>query len=116
MQIHFSQDLKLNDSKKEIISDLVCQRIRLLIGARKASCIEKVFFCDALPRDVLSLSNSTINHSISHHIGISKNCEKANLYCTSQMLYSLIRQTVETPNFDDAIMAVSRELSVMIYP
>lgn len=110
MQIHFSQNLKLNESKKEIISDLVCQRINLLIGARKASYIGNVFFCDTLPSDVLSLSNSTINRSISHHVGISKNCEKTNLYCTSQMLYSLIRQTVETPNFDDAMMAISREL------
>ena len=115
MQIHFSQDLKLNDSKKEIISDLVCQRIRLLIGARKASCIENVFFCDTLPRDVLSLSNSTTNHNLCHHIGLSKDCGKATLYCTSQMLYTLIHQTTETPSFDDAMMAISRELPISFF-
>lgn len=116
MQIHFSQDLKLNESKKEIISDLVCQRINLLIGARKASYIENVFFCDTLPRDVLSLSNSTTNHNLGHHIGLSKYGGKVNLYCTSQMLYTLIHQTTEIPSFDDAMMAVSRELSAMVYP
>ena len=116
MQIHFSQDLKLNESKKAIISDLVCQRINLLIGARKASYIENVFFCDTLPSGILSLSNSTSNHNLSHHIGLSKDCGKANIYCSSQMIYSLIRQTTETPSFDDALIAVSRELSVMVYP
>ena len=116
MQIHFSQVLKLNESKKEIISSLVCQRIKLLIGERKASYIENVFFCDTLPRDVLSLSNLTNNHNLSHHIGLSKDRGKANIYCASQMIYSLIRQAVESPSFDDAIMAVSRELSAIVYP
>ena len=115
MQIHFSQDLKFNDSKKEIISDLVCQRIKLLIGARKASCIENVFFCDTLPRDILSLSNATLNHNLCRNIGLAKDCGKANLYCTSHMLYTLIHQTADVPSFDDAIMAVSRELSAMVY-
>ena len=116
MQIHFSRDLKLNDSKKEIISDLVCQRIKLLIGARKASCIQNIFFCDTLLRDVLSLSNLTNNHNLSHHIGLSKDRGKVNIYCASQMIYSLIRQAVESPSFDDVIMAVSRELSAIVYP
>ena len=72
--------------------------------------IESVFFCDTLPRDALLLSNSTTNHNLSHHIGLSKDSGKANLYCTFYMLYTLIRQTTEVPSFDDAIMAISREL------
>ena len=111
MQIHFSQGLKLNESKREIISDLICQRIILLIGARKASCIQNVFFCDTLPRDIISQCKPTKNHNLSHYIGLSKNCGKADLYCTSQMLYTLIRQTAETPCFDDAMMGISRELT-----
>ena len=112
MQIHFSRDLKLNDSKKEIISDLVCQRINLLIGTRKALCVENVFFCDTLPTDVVFLQPSAINHNLSQHIGLYLSCGKVNLFCTSKMLYSLIHQTVETPNFDDAMMTISREFPI----
>ena len=110
MKIHFSPNLKLNDSKKHVVSDLVSQRIALLIGARKASCIENVFFCDPLPKDVLLIQDSSVNHNLSHHVGLYINCGKANLYCTVQLLYGLMHQTVEMPSFDDAIIAISREL------
>ena len=110
MQIHFSEDLEFNDSKKEVISRLVCQRINLLLGVRKASCVENVFFCDAFPKDVLSLRNSNCNYNLCRHIGLFKDCGKVNLYCTSHMLYTLIRQTAEVPSFDDAIMAIACEL------
>ena len=114
MQIHFSQDLNLNESKKDIISVLVSQRINLLIGARKASYIENVFFCDAIPKEVLFLSNSTTNHNLIHHIGFSKDRGKTNLYCTFRMLYTLIHQTTEGPCFDDAMIVISREISISI--
>ena len=112
MQIHFSQDLKLNESKKEIISSLVCQRIKLLIGERKASYIENVFFCDTIPKEVLFLSNSTTNHNLIHHIGFSQDRGKTNLYCTFRMLYTLIHQTTEVPSFDDAMIVISREIFI----
>ena len=112
MEVHLFQILKINDSKKKIISDLVCQRINLLIGARKASYIENVFFCDTLPKDVLPLHSSAVKYNLNHHIGLCLNCGKANLYCTAQMLYSLIHQTADMPSFDDAIIAISREFPV----
>lgn len=112
MKIHFSQNLKLNDSQKHVVSDLVSQRVSLLIGATKASCIENIFFCDLLPKNELLMNDSSINHNLSHHVSLYINCGKANLYCSAQLLYGLMHQTVEMPSFDDAIIAISRELPV----
>ena len=110
MQVHFSKNLKLNESKKEIICNLVRQRIELLIGVQNASYIRNVFFCDEIPRNVLFPSNPA-----SHHIGLSMGCEKVDLYCTSQMFYSLIHQIVDPPSFDDVMMSVSIELFTALY-
>lgn len=112
MKIHFSQDLKLNHSKKEIISSLICQRIHLLIGSRKASCIENVFFGNSPPGNTISLSDPASGEYLDKQISLCTNNGKATLYCTPQMLYSLMRPKGEQPGFDDAMTAVSRALTI----
>lgn len=114
MNIHYSPNLELTDSKKHIVSNLVSERIALLIGTRKASCIENVFFCDSLPKNVPLMQDSSIDHNMGHHVGLYINSGKANLYCTVQLLYGLMYQTVEIPSFDDAIIAISRDLPVAL--
>ena len=112
MKIHFSQDLKLDHSKKEIISNLICQRIHLLIGSRKASCIENVFFGNLSPGNVMFLSDPASREHLTKQISLCTNNGKATLYCTPQMLYSLIYPKGEQPGFDDAMTAVSRVLTI----
>ena len=112
MKIHFAQDLKLNHSKKEIISNLICQRIHLLIGSRKASCIEDIFFGNSPPGNAISLSYPASGEYLTKQISLCMNNGKATLYCTPQMLYSLIRPQGEQSGFDDAMTAVSKALPI----
>lgn len=112
LKIHFSQDLKFNHSKKEIISKLICQRIHLLIGSKKASCIENIFFGEFPPENAISQSDSASGEYLTKQINLCTKNGKATLYCTPQMLYSLIRPQGEQPGFDDAMTAVSRILPI----
>ena len=110
MKIHFSQDLKFEHAKKIIISNLICQRIHLLIGSRKASCIENIFFGDCSSDNVMFLSGPASEEYLTKQIRLCTNNGKVTLYCTNQILYSLIRLQGEHPCFDDAIVAVSRDM------
>jgi len=114
MQIHFSQDLKFSDLKKERISKLVCERINLLIGVKKASFIENVFFVEKLPNNEPTPHEKRCLEDLHRCISLYINNKTADLYCTNKTLYSLIYQASETPSFDDAMLLVSRNLPVIV--
>ena len=113
MHIHFSQDLKFSDIKKELISKLVCERINLLIGIRKASFIENVFFVEKLPYHEPTPHEIRYIDDLHHCICLYTNSKNADLYCTHKTLYSLISQATEIPSFDDAMLMVSKNLPVI---
>lgn len=110
MRVFFPQTLNLSHSKEEIISSLICQRIHLLVGARKASRIEKIYFGDPPPENIASLSDPISSAYLTEDISVYTCNGKFTLYCTLEMLDSLIRPKGELPAFDDAMLMVSSAL------
>lgn len=111
MQIHFSQCLKFSDTKKELLSSLVSERINLLIGTRKGSYIENVFFVEDLKNAAFAPHEITdLDYEFQYARLCVKN-KKADVYLSNETLYSLLYQTANSPIFDDTMFAISRNLS-----
>lgn len=104
MQIRFSEALNFSDSKKIRLSTLIAQRVILLIGERKATRINNIYFSDTVSHIDQKSSTASIlsDKVIANWFG-----EKIDIYCDSYVLNKLLHQGSGHLLFDHAIIAIS---------
>lgn len=107
MHVYFSEIFNFSDLKKDVLSNLIGKRVILLLGERKATRINNIYF---LNTDSFAEKETSTVSVLPNEVAAKWFDGKINIYFNSDVLNKLLHQGPGHLLFDRAIITISNDI------